>query len=226
MFDRATRECRMSPTMVTVSPSMCPFSRRTVNRSRRAWVGCSWAPSPALMTGASSTSAIRLGTPATAWRTTTASRSMASRVRAVSRMLSAFVRLELFAAKFTTSADSRLPAISKLVCVRVEGSKNRLTRVRPRRVGTFLTSRSPISPMCSAVCRIRSMSLRSRFSIPSRSLPIMRPPPCSPPETSHRHPRRRARAPARVGPGARRRRRADGRSRPGGSGRSCPRSRA
>ena len=69
---------------------MRPFSRRTVKQSSSACVGCSCAPSPALITGAPSTSAIRFGTPATAWRTTTASGSIASSVRAVSRMLSAF----------------------------------------------------------------------------------------------------------------------------------------
>ena len=76
---------------------------------------------------------MRLGTPATLWRTTTTSGSMASRVFAVSRMVSAFVMLEVDGEKFTTSAESRLPAISKLVRVRVEDSKNRLIKVRPRK---------------------------------------------------------------------------------------------
>ena len=155
---------------------MRPFSRRTVKQSSSAWVGCSWAPSPALMTGAPSTSAMRFGTPATAWRTTTASGSIASSVRAVSRMLSAFFRLELDGEKLITSADSRLPAISKEARVRVDDSKNRFTMVRPRSVGTFFTSRSPISTMCSAVSRMRSMSARSRSSMPSRSRPIIAPP--------------------------------------------------
>ena len=42
-----------------------------------------------------------------------------------------------------TSAESRLAASSNDDDVRVELSKNTLTTVRPRRVGSFLTSRSP-----------------------------------------------------------------------------------
>ena len=45
------------------------------------------------------------------------------------------------AEKLMTSADSRLAASSKLMRVRVESSKKRLTTVRPRSVGSFLTSR-------------------------------------------------------------------------------------
>ncbi len=41
----------MSPMIVTVSPSKRPFSCFTVKQSSSAWVGCSCAPSPALMTG-------------------------------------------------------------------------------------------------------------------------------------------------------------------------------
>ena len=41
-----------------------------------------------------------------------------------------------------TSADSRLAAASNEIRVRVESSKNRLTTVRPRRVGSFLIGRS------------------------------------------------------------------------------------
>ena len=40
-----------------------------------------------------------------------------------------------------TSADSHLPAISKEDRVRVESSKKRLTTVRPRSAGSFLTGR-------------------------------------------------------------------------------------
>ncbi len=49
MFERATRLCRMSPTMATLSPSRFGRRSRIVNRSSRACVGCSCAPSPALM---------------------------------------------------------------------------------------------------------------------------------------------------------------------------------
>ena len=85
---------------------------------------------------------MRLGTPATRCLTTTTSGSMASSVWAVSRMLSAFERLELPMEKFTTSAERRLPAISKLARVRVDDSKKRFTMVRPRSVGTYSNGRS------------------------------------------------------------------------------------
>ena len=47
--------------------------------------------------------------------------------------------LEPFAANPITSADSRFAASSKLVLVRVESSKNSVTTVRPRRVGSLPT---------------------------------------------------------------------------------------
>ena len=43
----------MSPRMVTFSPAIFPFFSRMVNASSNACVGCSCAPSPALMTLAS-----------------------------------------------------------------------------------------------------------------------------------------------------------------------------
>src|SRR5262249_37646982 len=53
-LERATRLCRTSPTIVTRSPAGPPpraaNRRRIVNASSSAWVGCSWAPSPALIT--------------------------------------------------------------------------------------------------------------------------------------------------------------------------------
>ena len=49
--ERATRECPMSPTIATRRPSKPPCQAwRSVMRSSRPWVGCSWRPSPALMT--------------------------------------------------------------------------------------------------------------------------------------------------------------------------------
>ena len=50
MLERATRECRMSPQIATVSPAMRPLARRMVSASSSAWVGCWCAPSPALIT--------------------------------------------------------------------------------------------------------------------------------------------------------------------------------
>ena len=59
----------------------------------------------------------------------------------MSLRLSPLETLEPLAEKLMTSADSRLAAASNEIRVRVESSKNRLTTVRPRRVGSFLISR-------------------------------------------------------------------------------------
>ena len=50
MLERATRLCRMSPQMATVSPATRPLTRRIVSASSSACVGCWCAPSPALIT--------------------------------------------------------------------------------------------------------------------------------------------------------------------------------
>ena len=52
MFERTTLEWVMSPQMRTSSPLNPPFFWRMVRASRRACVGCSWAPSPAFTTTA------------------------------------------------------------------------------------------------------------------------------------------------------------------------------
>ena len=59
MFERATRLCRMSPQIATVSPPSRPLRRRIVSASSKAWVGCSWLPSPALTTAQSTFSESR-----------------------------------------------------------------------------------------------------------------------------------------------------------------------
>ncbi|CAJ4827131.1 Uncharacterised protein [Burkholderia pseudomallei] len=56
--------------------------------------------------------------------------------------------------RLITSADSRFAAISNVVRVRVEFSKNRLNTDLPRKSGTFFTSRSVTLTNCSAVSRI------------------------------------------------------------------------
>ena len=75
--------------------------------------------------------------------------------------------------RLTTSAESRLAAISKVVRVRVDGSKNRLKIDLPRNSGTFFTSRSPTSMKDSAVSSICVRVARGRPSRVSRwrSLP-------------------------------------------------------
>ncbi len=79
---------------------------------------------------------------------------MASRLRMVSSKVSPLVVLDTRVSTLITSADRRLAAISKVVRVRVLGSKKRLTTVLPRSSGTFLISRSPTEMNDSAVSRI------------------------------------------------------------------------
>ena len=61
--------------------------------------------------------------------------------------------------RLMTSAERRLAAISKVVRVRVEGSKNRLNTLLPRSSGTFFTSRSVTPTKDSAVSRICTQDL-------------------------------------------------------------------
>src|SRR5947209_8366997 len=167
-FERATREWSMSPRMATLRPRRLPFCWRMVNASSRACVGCSCAPSPALTTPARQTRASWCGAPAEGWRMTMRSGDIASRLRAVSSSVSPFVTDEEDELMLITSAERRLPAISKEVRVRVEGSKKRLMTVRPRSVGTFLISRSETSRNVSAVSRMCVISSALRPRMPSR----------------------------------------------------------
>jgi hypothetical protein len=122
MFDRATRECRTSPTIQIEQPSSAPSRVRSVWTSSRAWVGCSCLPSPALMIAASVHVDTSAAAPAHGVRMTIASGLWAPRVRTVSLSDSPFSTLEPLAAKLTTSALRRLAASSKLDRVRVEAS--------------------------------------------------------------------------------------------------------
>ena len=70
--------------------------------------------------------------------------------------------------RLMTSADSRVAAISKVVRVRVEFSKNRLNTLLPRSSGTFLTSRSLTLTKLDAVSRMWVRMSRGRPSIDSR----------------------------------------------------------
>ena len=170
-LERATRLCSTSPTTATRRPSRRPSRRRIVYASSSAWVGCSWVPSPALTTLPRSQPASRCGAPDSECRTTTASAPIASRVSAVSLSDSPLDTLEPFAEKVTTSADSRLAASSNEIRVRVESSKKRLTTVRPRSVGSFLTSRpTSCSSIRAAVSSTASASSRVRSAADSRCL--------------------------------------------------------
>ena len=122
MLERATRLCSTSPTIATCSPSMRPSRARIVYASSNAWVGCSWVPSPALITLPSTQFASRCGAPAAGWRMTTASAPIACRVSAVSLRLSPLETLEPFTVKLITSAERRFAAASKEIRVRVESS--------------------------------------------------------------------------------------------------------
>ena len=87
-------------------------------------------------------SARKRAAPLAQWRMTMASGAMAWRVSAVSLRVSPLVRLEELLAREKVSAERRLPATSKLVLVRVDGSAKKRMTLRPLRVGTFLTGRS------------------------------------------------------------------------------------
>ena len=94
MLERATREWAISPSRPTVRPSIRPLARRIVIRSSRPWVGCSWAPSPALMIEQFRCCASKCGVPGVGCRTTTTSAPIASMFLAVSMNDSPLDRLE------------------------------------------------------------------------------------------------------------------------------------
>ena len=112
-------------------------------------------PSPALITFDSMRSARNCAAPEAPWRMTTMSIRIASRLRAVSTSVSPLLTLDPDAATLTVSAERRFSANSNETRVRVDASKNRLTIVEPRRVGTFLIARSLISLNGWAVSRMR-----------------------------------------------------------------------
>src|SRR6185295_18356315 len=141
-----------------------------VNRSSRPCVGCAWRPSPALITCSCGLTwrAIRNGAPDDAWRTTKMSACIAERLATVSSSDSPLVADETAILRLMTSADRRLAAISKVVRVRVDGSKKRLKTLLPRSSGTFFTSRSVTPAKDSAVSRICTRISRGRPSMESR----------------------------------------------------------
>src|SRR3954471_8462824 len=141
-----------------------------VKRSSRPCVGCACRPSPAFTTCSWGFTwrAMRKGAPEALWRTTKMSACMAERFATVSRSDSPLVCEEAAILRLMTSADRRLAAISKVVRVRVDGSKKRLKTLLPRRIGTFFTSRSVTPAKESAVSRICSRISRGRPSMESR----------------------------------------------------------
>src|SRR5262245_52694831 len=168
MFERATRECRMSPQMAITSPSTPPLLRRIVRASSSAWVGCSCAPSPALTTEQSTFCASSSTAPDAWWRTTMMSGRMALSVTAVSISVSPLRIEEEPVDMFITSAPSRLPASSNDAWVRVETSKNRFIRVRPRSEVRFFSIWRLSSTNSSARSSRPTMSSMESPSIPRR----------------------------------------------------------
>src|SRR5437773_10426850 len=172
MFERTTREWAMSPMMEIFTPERRPRRSRMVKASRRAWVGCSCAPSPALMIDAGSRSASIFGAPGCLWRITIMSGCMAIRFCAVSISVSPFSTEEPEAEKFSVSADRRFSAISNETRVPVDASMKRLITSCPRSAGTFFTGRSLTSLKPSAVSRISVISSGESCSMPRRSLDL------------------------------------------------------
>src|SRR3954469_13141224 len=108
------------------------------------------------------------GAPDCAWRTTNMSACIAARLSMVSSSDSPLLVEEAWMLRLITSADKRLDAISNVVRVRVEFSKNRLNTLLPRISGTFLTSRSPMPTKEDAVSRMRVMTAFGKPSMVSR----------------------------------------------------------
>ena len=100
------------------------------------------------------------------------SADIADRLLMVSSSDSPLLVDEALMFRFSTSADSRLAAISKVVRVRVEFSKNRLNTLLPRSSGTFLTSRSESDSDTNwlAVSRMCVIMSRDSPSMDSRCL--------------------------------------------------------
>src|ERR1041384_2800533 len=96
----------------------------------------------------------------------------ASRLRAVSLSVSPFLSDDASVLKLITSAVSRWAASSKLMRERVDGSTKRLTRVLPRKRGTFLIARSPTALKARAVSSTVTISSAESDSISSRCLRV------------------------------------------------------
>src|SRR5580765_1732514 len=144
--------------------------------SSSPWVGCAWRPSPALITCTCGATwlAIRWAAPLEECRTTNMSAYIAERLSTVSSRVSPLVEDDTAMFRLITSADKRFAAISKVVRVRVDGSKNRLKIDLPRRSGTFFTSRSvtptnddAVSRMCTSISRGSPSIVRRCWSVPS-----------------------------------------------------------
>ena len=90
---------------------------------------------------------------------------MAAKLSIVSSKDSPLLALEAEIFRLMTSADKRLAAISKVVRVRVEFSKNKLNTLLPRISGTFFTSLSPTPTKEDAVSSMRVTTARGKPSM-------------------------------------------------------------
>src|SRR5476649_1831392 len=93
---------------------------------------------------------------------------IAERLATVSSSDSPLVCEDAAMLRLMTSAERRFAAISNVVRMRVEASKNRLNTLLPRRIGTFFTSRSVTPTNDSAVSRICVSTARGSPSMESR----------------------------------------------------------
>ena len=140
------RPCFRSPIIAMCRPSMplpcAAHSLAIVYRSKRAWVGCSFAPSPPLRTGTREPVANSATEPASGWRIAMMSEYPDS-TRAVSYKDSPLASAELLMPVVSrTDPPSKLNAVPKLTRVRVLGSKNKLPKIAPRKTSVRFSRRA------------------------------------------------------------------------------------
>ena len=147
-----------------------------VYKSNIAWVGWACCPSPALIMLMCSPIwvAINSAAPDELCRTINISQFIACKFFRVSINDSPLDVAEVLMSRLSTSAERRTAESSKVVRVRVEFSKNKLTMVLPCKIGTFLADW-----FWTLIKRLVSLSMLSKMSFfkPSRvkkcfSLPL------------------------------------------------------
>src|SRR5690554_828034 len=136
--------------------------------SNKAWVGCSWAPSPALTLDAFTWLDKNRPAPGLGWRITTISTFMDRMLFTVSIKVSPFFREDCAAEQLMTSAESRFSASSNDNLVRLLFSKKIFALVISRKEGTFLIDRLITSLKWSAVSKMSSISDSFRYFIPNK----------------------------------------------------------
>ena len=124
---------------------------------------------------------------------------MASTVSTVSRRDSPFLTDEAATARESTSAESRLAAVSKESRVRVDSSKKRVATTLPRSVGTLGIERRSTSANASATRRTSAMPSAPPRSATERQ--VLGPALTGPPGSRSRRRRRPRRPSPRAGSG-------------------------